>query len=173
MAGAVSRRAASSADVPAHCLPASRKPADNRPRRRAPDRGPFGQIRRSRLSCPRKPRRIAVRPVTRRGIRSPTRLAAPADSTTSAARPSHGAPRGLLPRRCDRQLRLYALSRPCGARRGRADARQPMKPHRMRMTHDLVVAYGLDKHMEVLVRGRASQAALTVPRGQRGRRRIR
>lgn len=33
----------------------------------------------------------------------------------------------------------------------------PMKPHRMRMTHNLIANYGLDKHMDVLRPVRATR----------------
>ncbi|KAJ9050362.1 Histone deacetylase 2 [Entomophthora muscae] len=37
----------------------------------------------------------------------------------------------------------------------------PMKPHRMRMTHSLVTAYGLYKHMEILRPSRATKTQMT------------
>ncbi len=43
----------------------------------------------------------------------------------------------------------------------------PMKPHRIRMTHNLIVNYGLYKKLEVFVRTLAATDAAGGPRKQR------
>lgn len=37
----------------------------------------------------------------------------------------------------------------------------PMKPHRIKMAHDLIVGYGLDRHMDVVRPLRASAHSMT------------
>lgn len=37
----------------------------------------------------------------------------------------------------------------------------PMKPHRMRMTHNLVTNYGLDRHMDILRPKRATREQMS------------